>query len=73
MDISMGIDFENLICISVGMEITSENGYGCGYSYTRPKPAPRPSLCIGHEKEVIIKALFFYGINSDKFIRSFSM
>jgi len=30
MDMSMGIDFENLM----GMGITFENEYGCGDSYT---------------------------------------
>jgi len=33
---SMGIDFENPMSMSVGMGMTFENGYGCGHSYTHP-------------------------------------
>ena len=40
----MGIDFENLRGMGVGIEMTFENGYGCGYSSTHPVPTPRPSL-----------------------------
>jgi len=42
----MGIGFENPmgmgVDMSMGMIFT--NGYGCGYSYTCPESAPRPSL-----------------------------
>ena len=37
----MGIDFENLVDMSMGMGIIFKNTYGCGYNYTRPTPIPR--------------------------------
>ena len=40
MDMSMSIDFENPMNMSVGMEITFENEYGCGYSYIRAHAHP---------------------------------
>jgi len=39
MGMDMGIDFENLM----GMGMTVENGYGCGYSYTCPEPTSPPT------------------------------
>ena len=44
MGIGMGIDFKNPMGVSMGMGMIFENGYGCGYNYTRPEPAPRSSL-----------------------------
>jgi len=36
----MGIDFENLVSVSVGIEMTFENGYEYVYSDTHPMPIP---------------------------------
>jgi len=30
------------------MGVIFENGYGCGYSSTRPEPAPLPFLFFGY-------------------------
>ena len=42
MGLGMEIDFENLMSIGVGVEMTFENGYRCGYNSIRPVPAPTP-------------------------------
>ena len=44
MGMGMGIGFANPMGMGMGMGMIFENGYGCGYSSTRPVPAPRPSL-----------------------------
>ena len=48
MGMGTGIDFENPMGMDMGMGMTFENGYGCGYSYTRPEAVPHPSLTILH-------------------------
>ena len=44
MDI--GINFENPMDMSAGMEMTFESNYECGNNYTRPEPALRPYLLM---------------------------
>jgi len=44
MGMGMGIGFANPMGMGMGMGMIFENGYGCGYSSTRPVPTSRPSL-----------------------------
>ena len=44
MGMDIWIDFGTLMGIGMGMGMTSENGYECGYSYTHLEPAPHQSL-----------------------------
>jgi len=44
MGMNMGIDFENLIDMDMGMRMTFENRYECWYSYTHPESALCQSL-----------------------------
>lgn len=47
MGIGKGINFENLISIDMDIGMTFQNGYGCGYNFTRSVPSSRPSLLGG--------------------------
>jgi len=65
MGMGIGIDFKNSMGMGMGMGVTFENGYECGYSYTRPKPAPRPSVLIYANPMLLYKScrlLFILGI-----------
>ena len=46
MGLGMRIDFENPMGIDIGMGITFENGYECGYNSTHVVPASRPFLFV---------------------------
>jgi len=48
MGMGMGINFENPIGMGMGMSMGMifENGYRCGYSYTRPTPIPKSKQYI---------------------------